>query len=81
MELIYFATLIRRMRKNSRDVRGGHTMNIIVVCDFDLHLITFASLGWEGSMHDYKIFRECVYGRGKNKFLHPPKGNVVVVGI
>ncbi|XP_058228352.1 uncharacterized protein LOC131336499 isoform X2 [Rhododendron vialii] len=58
--------------------KGGHTTNIIAVCDFDL-CFTFASPGWEGAMHDYLIFKECVHGKGKNKFPHPPEGKYYLV--
>ncbi|KAF7145421.1 hypothetical protein RHSIM_Rhsim04G0151000 [Rhododendron simsii] len=57
--------------------KGGHTMNILAICDFDL-CFTFASARWEGSMHDYHVFKECVYGRGTHMFPHLPNGNVVV---
>ncbi|KAG5546935.1 hypothetical protein RHGRI_012840 [Rhododendron griersonianum] len=58
--------------------KGGHTMNIIAICDFDL-CFTFALAGWEESMHDYHVFRECVYGRGRNMFPHPPVGKYYLV--
>lgn len=58
------------------DRKGAHTMNIIVAADFNLCFI-YALSGWEGSMHDYNVFKHVVYGIGRNasRFPHPKEGN------
>lgn len=60
--------------KNFWGRKGGHTMNIIAVVDFNL-CFTFVAAGYEGSMHDYKIFKDVVYGPKKDRFPHPEPGN------
>ncbi|KAH7855659.1 hypothetical protein Vadar_027370 [Vaccinium darrowii] len=58
--------------------KGGYTMNIMAVVDFNL-CFTFAAAGYEGSMHDYKIFKDVVYGPRKDKFPHPEPGKYYLV--
>ncbi|CAL5413568.1 unnamed protein product [Camellia sinensis] len=52
--------------------KGRHTQNILAVCDFDL-CFTFISCGWEGSMHDSRVFNEVTQDPAK-KFSHPVEG-------
>ena len=52
--------------------KGYHTQNILAVCDFDM-CFTFVSAGWEGSMHDTRVFYNVVMDPNKN-FPHPEGG-------
>ncbi|XP_028120258.1 uncharacterized protein LOC114317700 [Camellia sinensis] len=57
--------------------KGRHTQNILAVCDFDL-CFTFISCGWEGSMHDSRVFNEVTEDPVK-KFPHPVEGKYYLV--
>ena len=52
--------------------KGCHTQNIMAACDFDM-CFTFVSAGWEGSMHDTRIFYNVVLDTSKN-FPYPQGG-------
>ena len=52
--------------------KGCHTQNIMAACDFDM-CFTFVSAGWEGSMHDTRIFYNVVLDTSKN-FSYPQGG-------
>ncbi|XP_028075009.1 uncharacterized protein LOC114277307 [Camellia sinensis] len=50
-----------------------HTQNIMAAVDFDMCFI-FISCGWEGSMHDSRIFNE-ILTNDNVPFPHPDEGN------
>lgn len=53
--------------------RKGYTStNVMAVCDFNM-CFTFALCGWEGSVHDAKIFMETLR-TPRLKFPYPPEG-------
>lgn len=52
--------------------KGYATQNIMAVCDFDLTFV-FVSAGWEGTHHDYSIFKRCVLNPNYC-FPHPEPG-------
>jgi hypothetical protein len=53
--------------------RKGYTStNVMAVCDFNM-CFTFALCGWEGSVHDAKIFMETLR-TPRVKFPYPPEG-------
>mgnify|MGYP003703307235 CR=1 FL=1 len=54
--------------------KGRRKQNILAVCDFDL-CFTFISCGWEGSMHDSRVFNEVTEDPVK-KFPHPVEGKM-----
>ncbi|XP_028054230.1 uncharacterized protein LOC114258476 [Camellia sinensis] len=54
-----------------------HTQNIMAACDFDMCFI-FISCGWEGSMHDSRIFNEILINDNVT-FPHPEEGKYYLV--
>ncbi|XP_028115239.1 putative nuclease HARBI1 [Camellia sinensis] len=58
--------------------KGYPTQNILTVCDFDMCFI-FISCGWEGSMHDSRIFNEIIENEHA-PFPHPQEGKYYLVG-
>ncbi|XP_057504817.1 protein ALP1-like [Actinidia eriantha] len=57
--------------------KGCHTQNIMAACDFDMCFI-FVSAGWEGSMHDTRIFYNVVLDTNKN-FPYPQEDKYYLV--
>ncbi|KAF7142958.1 hypothetical protein RHSIM_Rhsim05G0142000 [Rhododendron simsii] len=57
--------------------KGYATQNIMAVCDFDLTFV-FASVGWEGTYHDYSIFKRCVLNQ-RYRFPQPEPGKYYLV--
>ncbi|XP_028054930.1 uncharacterized protein LOC114259144 [Camellia sinensis] len=57
--------------------KGYPTQNILAVCDFDMCFI-FISCGWEGSMHDSRIFNE-ITENAHAPFPHPQEGKYYLV--
>ncbi|KAF7132313.1 hypothetical protein RHSIM_Rhsim09G0200000 [Rhododendron simsii] len=57
--------------------KGYATQNIMAVCDFDLTFV-FASAGWEGTYHDYSIFKRCVLNP-RYRFPTPDPGKYYLV--
>ncbi|KAF7151776.1 hypothetical protein RHSIM_Rhsim02G0038000 [Rhododendron simsii] len=57
--------------------KGYATQNIMAVCDFDLTFV-FASAGWEGTYHDYSIFKQCVLNP-RYRFPKPETGKYYLV--
>ena len=51
---------------------GAVTMNVMAVCDFDMH-ITYASIGQPGQMHDTSVLYHAI-DKDRLTFPHPPKG-------
>ncbi|XP_028122303.1 uncharacterized protein LOC114319478 [Camellia sinensis] len=54
-----------------------HTQNIMAAVDFDMCFI-FISCGWEGSMHDSRIFNE-ILTNDNVPFPHPDEGKYYLV--
>ena len=52
--------------------KGNTTTNCMYTCDFDMKF-TFACVGWEGSVHDTRIFLSCLNNESDN-FSKPPAG-------
>lgn len=53
--------------------RHGYTsQNVLAVCDFDMRF-TFVVVGWPGSIHDIRVFKDAINKYGQ-KFPHPPQG-------
>jgi hypothetical protein len=52
---------------------GYCSQNVMAVCDFDMRF-TFVVVGWPGSAHDTRIWRDTVFNKYKNNFPHPPDG-------
>ncbi|KAH7847715.1 hypothetical protein Vadar_029437 [Vaccinium darrowii] len=50
------ANVVRSIKKTFFSRKGYTTQNIIVACDFNLTFV-FASAGYDGSLHNYTIFR------------------------
>jgi hypothetical protein len=48
---------------------GYCSQNVMVVCDFDMRF-TFVVVGWSGSAHDTRIWRDTVFNKYKNNFSH-----------
>ncbi|KAL4580225.1 hypothetical protein LXL04_016410 [Taraxacum kok-saghyz] len=57
--------------------KGYATLNIMVVCDFDM-CFTFVWAGWEGTAHDTRIFNEALR-RNELQFPHPRGDQYYVV--
>nr|KAJ0221800.1 hypothetical protein LSAT_V11C200098420 [Lactuca sativa] len=57
-----------QMRYRGR--KGVPTFNVMVVCDFDM-CFAFISVGWEGSMHDTRVFLHAIETPSMN-FPKPP---------
>ncbi|KAF7152371.1 hypothetical protein RHSIM_Rhsim01G0089000 [Rhododendron simsii] len=57
--------------------KGYATQNIMAACDFDLTFV-FASAGWEGTYHDYSIFKQCVLNE-RYRFPKPESGKYYLV--
>lgn len=57
--------------------KGYTTQNIIAACDFDLTFV-FASAGYDGSIHDYTIFRRTALNN-ECPFPHPEQGKFYLV--
>ncbi|XP_058215820.1 uncharacterized protein LOC131326924 [Rhododendron vialii] len=57
--------------------KGYATQNIMAVCDFN-HTFVFASAGWEGTYHDYSIFKRCVLNP-RYRFPKPEPGKYYLV--
>ncbi|KAG8503181.1 hypothetical protein CXB51_001041 [Gossypium anomalum] len=53
------------------------TQNVMAVCDFNM-CFTFVMAGWEGSVHDTRIFLDAIRDP-KYKFPHPPNGKYYLV--
>ena len=45
---------------------------MLAICDFDMRF-TFAVVGWPGSVHDMRVFKDAQDKYG-NKFPHSPQG-------
>ena len=52
--------------------KGVPTQNVMAACDFDL-LFTFVMVGWEGVVHDTRIFLDAIRMDSVN-FPKPPPG-------
>jgi hypothetical protein len=53
--------------------RHGYTsQNVLAVCDFDMRF-TFVVVGWPGSIHDIRVFKDAINKYG-HKFSHPLQG-------
>ncbi|XP_050247606.1 protein ALP1-like [Quercus robur] len=57
--------------------KGVTSFNVMVVCDFDL-LFTFVMAGWEGAVHDTRIFLDVIHRQSVN-FPKPPPGKYYLV--
>ncbi|KAL4557387.1 hypothetical protein LXL04_035563 [Taraxacum kok-saghyz] len=57
--------------------KGIPTFNVMATCDFDM-CFTFASLGWEGSAHDTRVFLHAINTPAMN-FPKPPEGKYYLV--
>jgi hypothetical protein len=57
---------------------GYCSQNVMAVCDFDMRF-TFVVVGWPGSAHDTRIWRDTVFNKYKNNFPHPPDGKYYLV--
>ena len=52
--------------------KGVLSQNVMVECDFDL-LFTFVMVGWEGAVHDTRIFLDVICTNSVN-FSKPLSG-------
>ncbi|KAL7596865.1 hypothetical protein Lser_V15G30141 [Lactuca serriola] len=52
-------------------VEKGYLLNVMATCDFDM-CFTFASVGWEGSAHDTRVFLHAINTPSMN-FPKPPE--------
>ncbi|KAF7154250.1 hypothetical protein RHSIM_Rhsim01G0123300 [Rhododendron simsii] len=57
--------------------KGYATQNIMAACNFDLTFV-FASAGWEGTYHDYSIFKQYVLNE-RYRFPRPEAGKYYLV--
>ncbi|KAL4587897.1 hypothetical protein LXL04_000773 [Taraxacum kok-saghyz] len=57
--------------------KGVPTFNVMATCDFDM-CFTFASVGWEGSAHDTRVFLHAINTPSMN-FPKPPEGKYYLV--
>jgi hypothetical protein len=48
------------------------SQNVLAICDFDMRF-TFVVVGWPGSVHDMRVFKDAV-DKFKETFLFPPQG-------
>ena len=55
------------------NTKGYTSTNVITVCDFKM-CFTFASYGWEGSVHN--IFTDTLRKQDL-RFCYPPEGNFI----
>lgn len=51
---------------------GCSSQNVLAICDFDMRFI-FVMVGWSGSLHDMRIFKDAIEKYG-DRFPHPPQG-------
>jgi hypothetical protein len=54
-------------QKAYRDRNGNITQNVLACCDFDMRF-TYVLVGWEGSAHDGRLYRDAL----TKGFLIPP---------
>nr|KAJ0204491.1 hypothetical protein LSAT_V11C500284370 [Lactuca sativa] len=55
------------------------TFNVIATCDFDV-CFTFASIRWEGSTHNTRVFLHAINTPSMN-FLKPPEGKLSLLSL
>jgi hypothetical protein len=57
--------------------KGYPTQNVMAVCDWDM-CFTFVLAGWEGTVHDARVFDQALTNANLN-FPHPPPGINIIL--